>query len=93
MMDYQNAEDRAAMDRIRERINNHIAELAARDYRAAGNPKRSKRTGERIHIPYALGIDTNDAREINALAWREIWDDETENIIQAYQMKQITFGH
>lgn len=91
MMNYENSEDREAMDRIRERINNHIAELAARDYRAAGNPKRSKRTGERIHIPYALGIDTNEAMEIYHIALKEIWTDENENTIKAYQMKHITF--
>lgn len=93
MMDYQNAEDRAAMDRIRTRIYEHVAELSARDYRAAGNPKRSRRTGETIHIPYSLGLDTVDARTIYSMANTLYWDDETENIIKAYQMKHITFKH
>lgn len=93
MMNYQNMEDRAAMDRIRTRLYEHVAELSARDYRAAGNPKRSRRTGERIHIPYALGIDTTEAMEVYKLAISTYWDEATENRIKAYQIKHITFKH
>lgn len=91
MMDHGNEHDRAAMDRIRERLYNHVSTLSMRDYHAAGNPKYSKRTGQRIHIQYALGIDTTEAHDVYKLALQNVWTDEQENRIKAYQMKHITF--
>ncbi len=92
MMNYSNEQERESMNRIRERLNNHIATLAMRDYKAAGNPKYSKRTGLRVHIPYSLSMETREAHDVYKLSLHDVWNDETENRIKAYQMKRITFA-
>ena len=91
MMSHENEQERAAMDRIRERLYNHVASLSMRDYRAAGNPKYSKKTGQRVHIPYSLGMETTEAHDVYKLSLQDVWNDETENRIKAYQMRRITF--
>lgn len=91
MMNHENEQERAAMERIRERLNNHIAKLAMSDYKAAGNPKYNRK-GERVHIPYGLRPETNEAREVYHIALKGNWTDEEENRIKTYQMQRITFA-